>query len=48
MLFERLGLATDDALRAGRMTAREVRKLESRYREALGSYTYLIREDEEA
>ncbi len=46
-LFERLGLATDDALRAGRMTAREVRKLESRYREALGSYTYLIREDEE-
>jgi arginine decarboxylase len=46
-LFERLGLAMDHALRSGRMTAREVRELESRYREALGSYTYLIREDEE-
>lgn len=46
-LFERLRLATDEALRAGRMTARDARKLESRYREALGSYTYLIREDDE-
>ena len=46
-LFERLRLATDEALRTGRMSAREVRKLVSRYREALASYTYLIREDEE-
>jgi arginine decarboxylase len=45
-LFERLRLAADEALQSGRMTARDVRKLESRYREAMGSYTYLIREDE--
>jgi arginine decarboxylase len=45
-LFERLRLAADEALQSGRMSARDVRKLESRYREAMGSYTYLIREDE--
>ncbi|HXV78206.1 MAG TPA: biosynthetic arginine decarboxylase, partial [Candidatus Polarisedimenticolaceae bacterium] len=45
-LFERLRLAADAALLNGRMSARDVRKLESRYREAMGSYTYLIREDE--
>jgi arginine decarboxylase len=45
-LFERLRVAADEALQSGRMTPRDVRKLESRYREAMGSYTYLIREDE--
>ena len=44
-LVERLRLASEAALREGRMTAPEVRALEARFREALGSYTYLIRED---
>jgi len=44
-LVERLRLASEAAMREGRMTAPDVRALEARYREALGSYTYLIRED---
>jgi arginine decarboxylase len=44
-LFDRLHRATDTAMRSGRMSAREVRKLEGRYREAMSSYTYLIRDD---
>jgi len=43
-LVERLRLASEVAMREGRMTAPDVRALEARYREALGSYTYLIRE----
>jgi len=43
-LVERLRLASEAAMREGRMTAPDVRALETRYRDALNSYTYLIRE----
>jgi arginine decarboxylase len=46
-LSERLGQATEQALMAGRISDEEARGIERRYREALGSYTYLVKEDDE-
>jgi arginine decarboxylase len=45
-LSERLQRASEAALRAGHMTDEEAHALERRYREALGGYTYLVKEDD--
>jgi len=44
-LFEQVRVACELAIRAGKMTDREARAMEQRYRTALDGYTYLVRED---
>ncbi|MCP3977825.1 MAG: biosynthetic arginine decarboxylase [bacterium] len=46
VLFERLRISCELAIREGRMTEREARTMQSRYRTALNGYTYLVREDD--
>ena len=45
-LYERLRVSCEQAIRQGRMTARESRDMQARYRTALAGYTYLVREDD--
>jgi arginine decarboxylase len=45
-LVEQVRVACELAIRAGKMTDREARGMEQRYRTALDGYTYLVREDE--
>ena len=45
-LVEQVRVACELAIRAGKMTDREARGMEQRYRSALDGYTYLVREDE--
>ncbi len=45
-LFERLRVSCEKAIRQGRMTDREARDMQARYRRALDGYTYLVREDD--
>jgi arginine decarboxylase len=45
-LYERLRLSCEQAIRQGRMTDREARDMQARYRRALSGYTYLVREDD--
>jgi arginine decarboxylase len=44
-LVEQVRVACERAIRAGKMTDREARGMEQRYRAALDGYTYLVRED---
>jgi hypothetical protein len=41
-----LRLSCEQAIRQGRMTDREARDMQARYRRALSGYTYLVREDD--
>ena len=47
VLFDRLRRSCDDAIQAGRITDREARDMEHRYRDTMNGYTYLVKEDDQ-